>query len=1061
MARRRLLSILLGFLTAAPQLWAEPTVDPHLSALLERSPSDSSIPVVFVLKPQVQFEELYSDAKDLAQPVRRWAVITALRTLAEATQPSLLRELAHLERAGRAQAVRPLWISNAVAARIRASDLMDLVGRHPEVARVIWDPPHLRDQALDGLSGDIGCRNGDQISWGVLDINAPMVWDLGYRGQGVLIASLNTGVDYNHPDLADRIWVNPGEDLNGNGIVDSSDWNGVDDDLNGYVDDLRGWDFVGQNPEVMDFIGMGTATAGIILGEGSGGQQTGIAPEATLMALKALGEQSQFWEAQQYALAMGAEVVASSLSFEWFFNPPPDYAIMRQVVQNELSAGLIHSNSIGNEGEYLTLAPIPFNVSAPGNCPPPWLHPDQTLIGGLSSVIGVGAYDEDHTLLACSSIGPSAWDLDDILELNPEYPYWIQWPTGLDDYPYVGGQEQGLIKPDLAAPCGVLSTGMGGGYAQFGDGTCSAAPHVAGALGLLLSADSSASPEELARVLMSTALDMGEPGKDSLWGCGRMDVFAAVAELLSQTAGSLTGVVADSNTGWPIFEATVELPDLGMQTYTDSLGSYFVPGIPEGSHDVLFTAYGYDSLLVPEVSFSVGVVETLSVSIQGPRIWVEVEAISATLLWGDSLLTPLTIYNMGTSDLTVAFARRGDWEPYELFSQIEAQNATGDDALIGVEVAEGSIWVSGGNAQLEPNKIYRFSFDGELLGELDQPPSISQLGWEDLAWDGQYLYGSSGSDIEGIDLSGNLQVTISGPLCSHQALAYDPESDHFFACGNSTNIVEFGRDGVVVRSWDHELLISGLAWHPQDEDGCPLYIFSQNGDSALLRISKMDPNWGEIIFEADLPGEAGEFAGGATISGELDPDRWCFLGLIQGPSDRVQAHSLGAYAPWLGIEPEGGTIPPGGTLAATVELDAGEVSPGQYDINLVIEHNAPQEEIAIPVSLTVQPVGVNDPPPPFALPTEFAVLPVYPNPFNSETVIPLELPQRSKVKVELFDLMGRNLGTIYEGIKEAGWPKVRYNASKLVSGVYFYRITAEGLETGGEFKDVGKMLLLK
>jgi len=76
-------------------------------------------------------------------------------------------------------------------------------------------------------------------------------------------------------------------------------------------------------------------------------------------------------------------------------------------------------------------------------------------------------------------------------------------------------------------------------------------------------------------------------------------------------------------------------------------------------------------------------------------------------------------------------------------------------------------------------------------------------------------------------------------------------------------------------------------------------------------------------------------------------------------------------------------------------------------------------------------------------------------------VIPLELPQRSKVTIELFNLRGQSLGLIYEGTENAGWPKIRYDASALASGVYFYQVTAEGLEQGGKYQNVGKMLLLK
>jgi len=95
------------------------------------------------------------------------------------------------------------------------------------------------------------------------------------------------------------------------------------------------------------------------------------------------------------------------------------------------------------------------------------------------------------------------------------------------------------------------------------------------------------------------------------------------------------------------------------------------------------------------------------------------------------------------------------------------------------------------------------------------------------------------------------------------------------------------------------------------------------------------------------------------------------------------------------------------------------------------------------------------------LPQEYKLKQNYPNPFNAETIIPLELPQRSKVKLEIFNVQGQRLGVPYERIYDSGWPKIRWNASKLPSGVYFCRITAEGLERGGMFTDVGKMLLLK
>ena len=108
------------------------------------------------------------------------------------------------------------------------------------------------------------------------DIDGPEAWDIETGDENIVIAIHDTGVDYDHPDLEDNIWINSGEDINGNGEVDSSDFNGIDDDYNGFIDDIRGWDFVNTTKPVapgedgtvrdndpMDFHGHGTHCSGI------------------------------------------------------------------------------------------------------------------------------------------------------------------------------------------------------------------------------------------------------------------------------------------------------------------------------------------------------------------------------------------------------------------------------------------------------------------------------------------------------------------------------------------------------------------------------------------------------------------------------------------------------------------------------------------------------------------------------------------------------------------------------------------------------------------------------
>ncbi|MDP2300235.1 MAG: S8 family serine peptidase, partial [Actinomycetota bacterium] len=111
------------------------------------------------------------------------------------------------------------------------------------------------------------------------DIDAPEAWDITTGSRDVVIAVIDTGIDYNHPDLAPNIWVNPGE-VPGNGI---------DDDGNGYIDDVHGWNAVANNGNPMDDHGHGTHCAGTIGAAGDNGRGvTGVNWNVSLMAVKML-----------------------------------------------------------------------------------------------------------------------------------------------------------------------------------------------------------------------------------------------------------------------------------------------------------------------------------------------------------------------------------------------------------------------------------------------------------------------------------------------------------------------------------------------------------------------------------------------------------------------------------------------------------------------------------------------------------------------------------------------------------------------------------------------------
>jgi len=358
-----------------------------------------------------------------------------------------------------------------------------------------------------GLIGESGSRVpwaikesvlAPPIGWGVRKIGADSVWAAGVRGAGVVVAILDTGTRYTHVDLADHLWTNTDEIPN----------NGIDDDSNGYVDDYIGYDFANDDGDPMDDNGHGTFIAGVVLGDGTAGFSTGVAPDAMLMSLKWIdslgyGSENDIWEAVWYAVDNGADIVCLAVGWADADGWRRDW--WRNFLAIVADSGI---TIVANPG-YGT-GQIPRRVWMPAAVPPPWLHPDQTLRGEPAGVIAGAAIDSFDSYIG-DQIGPTVWP----------------------DFPYVPGDPDliGLLKPDLSAPgVGVISLdyrsdttymGPGGGSSGF------ASPHVAGAVALLRSAYSSLTPAEIDSILEMTAVDLGDSGKDNFYGAGRVDVWAA------------------------------------------------------------------------------------------------------------------------------------------------------------------------------------------------------------------------------------------------------------------------------------------------------------------------------------------------------------------------------------------------------------------------------------------------------------------------------------------------------------------------------------------------------
>ena len=189
--------------------------------------------------------------------------------------------------------------------------LLHAYSRRPDVE---YAEPNYACRALlspnDPLYSELwGLNNTGQTGGTVdADIDAPEAWDRETGSPAVIIANIDTGVERRHPDLAANIWTNPGE------IPD----NGVDDDLNGYIDDYRGWNFVANSKRIIDDNGHGTHTSGTSAAVGNNGVGiTGVAWQAKIMAVKFLDSRGTGWvsdgaKAIIYAADMGARVSNNS-----------------------------------------------------------------------------------------------------------------------------------------------------------------------------------------------------------------------------------------------------------------------------------------------------------------------------------------------------------------------------------------------------------------------------------------------------------------------------------------------------------------------------------------------------------------------------------------------------------------------------------------------------------------------------------------------------------------------------------------------------------------------------
>lgn len=314
-----------------------------------------------------------------------------------------------------------------------------------------------------------------QADWGVRQIKASSLWDRNIYGQGVIVAVIDSGIDPRHPDINASLYNNPNEVLNGR-----------DDDGNGLVDDIHGYDFTSNSGQLGDDSGHGTHVAGIIAANHSNGNVSGVAPQSQILVYRFLsgpdgsGTIFDAISAINYAAEAGARVINAS----WGGNQCS--TLLKQTVDRLTQQDVLFVTASGNGGADFVGDDIDVQPDFPA------AFDSQTLISvGASTLSGVTAGFSNFGLVSVDLVAPG----DNILSLSPGF---IERPTG--DY-----------IPRY----------------RFDSGTSMSTPFVSGAAALLMSAFPQATALEVKEAILSSVA----PGPFPVMTGGQLDVEQAYEAL--------------------------------------------------------------------------------------------------------------------------------------------------------------------------------------------------------------------------------------------------------------------------------------------------------------------------------------------------------------------------------------------------------------------------------------------------------------------------------------------------------------------------------------------------
>jgi len=417
-----------------------------------------------------------------------------------------------------------------------------------------------------------------------------------------------------------------------------------------------------------------------------------------------------------------------------------------------------------------------------------------------------------------------------------------------------------------------------------------------------------------------------------------------------------------------------------------------------------------------------------------PLIFVSPDSLEIVLEPGTTGTDMITINNTGGSDLFF--------------------NIIGPNCAVQFDGVDGYIQIPA-ISPITNVPLNQFTFEGWIY--FNELTGSTQQFMEGHTENSEIFFETNGNDncmmFHFADDGGGFATVTTNPLSlsnwHHIAGTYDGIEQRIYLNGISENVITRNTTFTITTGFtmgkDYEGNIQYLngvidevrIWNvarTQEEIQSSMYKELFGTEQGLVGYWKFNEGIGDTAFDKSPYGNNGILQGGVSWSDSSAP--------------------IFSLPDWLNLTPGSGTCVPNSAIDLPVTFDATELDTGDYYFNLRILSNDPfHPEVIIPVHMLVSNVvGIRDE---LTLPTEFNLEQNYPNPFNPSTTIKYGIPERTFVELRIYDILGREVEVLVNEEKEAGYYKVNYDAAKLASGIYIYRLQA------GSFVETKKMVLMK